>query len=327
MDATPLMEKKHVDKVHLTAAMKKKNDEMEELLLSVEKYAPYVFIGIVLFVFDMRFFCMAKRGSVTGMQDRADSSVFTFEYMWQEFLYKMQSDILAFLIGTMCMNPQTIVSGMCYTTAFTSPLPDSYQVLLLVLSSVSHAILRWNGYVYFDVLFAVCFGMLYNYNRWTFAKVFVSGFLLLIMCHDFLEEAHNTVRYIFLFFFVNRVLEFIPIVLQWWRVGICCSQLVLRTCRIILHYLCKMSDAAVVFLLFGGKCMDWVKSMRQVETDDMQSTAVVFEYISDDEHVEHVKQEYISDDEDPVVVTPPITPKGVRTRRMYTNGRSPYRGV
>ena len=131
-------------------------------------------------------------------------------------------------------------------------------------------------------------------------------------------------RYIFLFFFVNRVLEFIPIVLHWWRVGICCSQLVVRTCRIVVDYLCKLSDAAVVLLLFGGKCMDWVKSMRQVQTNDMHSTPVAFEYISDDENV---KQECTSDGDDTVVVTPPITPRGVRTRGMYKNGRSPYRGV
>jgi hypothetical protein len=232
-----------------TPEMKAYKDKMDKLFLSVEKYAWRIVCATVFVLLDIRFLYMASEGGVTGMQDRVGSRVFTLEHMWQEFVHKWHYAMVNFLMGTMCMNMQTVLSGICYTTAFTSPMSKLCNVWQLSVSCVVHAILHWRGYYQCDVFFAIFFAAVYNTKTWTVGKVVFSTCLQAILCNDILIECQVVLRYIVLYFFVCRVFEIIPIALHMWHVGICLKQLVVQTYGNIVR-----------LVLSCRRCVYWTKS-------------------------------------------------------------------
>ena len=322
MDATPVMNDYNLemDRLHDKYIL-----EMRTLRLAVEKYTKYVGIAIVLVVLEIRFFYIFRKGDVKG----PIWGLFRVEHLWQDCLHTVQSVIMTFLMGTMCTNVQTNVIGLCYTTAFTSSMPRMNQVMVLALSTVFHAILHCNGYVALDVWFAIFFSAVYNYNTWTFTKVFFSAGLQLILCYEIIDEWEDIVRYILLFFFVCRLSEFVPVVLKCWRVGVCYKNIVFCTCQIILDYCYKLYNAAVFVLQWCGKRNNWFQGMLHVRTasDAVYDEPFDYDPFSVAYDPRHVKTEYSSDDDSSAQSGPTPPPAGPRTRHMYHVGRSPFRGV
>ena len=319
----------------LTPNTQKYNEMMGELLVKVKKNTVLVIIAMVFVGLDMRYLHLSQHGGMTGFRQRVGSSMFTLEHVWQEFLYQRQCAMIDFLLGTMCMSLGTVVCGICYTSAFTSPVPDAYTMLKLLLSSTLYAVLKWYGHSMYDVLFAVFFVWMYSdKQKWTFGKVVLPVSLQWILCNDILQQdCHTLVRYIVLYFFVCRLLEIVPIVVRYWEIGICLKTIIVELCRDMVSFLKKTYIAVVHLVNLCAKCYESARVMYQGLAAVMSSSdiSMINDPFIDDCLGIHVKREDPDHEYDCVrLPTTKIVNNGYagpRTRQMYKQGASPDRPV
>jgi hypothetical protein len=317
----------------LTPNTQKYNEMMAELLVKVKKNTVLVLIAIVFVGLDMRYLHLSRHGGMNGFRQRVGSNVFMLEHVLQEFLYKKQCAMIDFLLGTMCMSLGTVVSGICYTSAFTSPVPDATIMFKLLLSSTLYAVLKWCGHSMCDVLFAVFFVWMYRNNqKWTVGNVVLPVGLQLILCNDILQQdCHTLVRYIVLYFFVCRLLEIAPIVVKYWQIGICFKDIILALCRDILTFLTKTYTTWVAFVELCVKYYGSAKVVYQAIAAAMSSSdiRVINNPFADDRLGIRVKHEDRDDDVFVMPATKIVNTgyTGRRTRHMYKQGASPDRPI